>query len=388
MIETISNRQDRFGYYTVGDFKSYSKLECVYEHLRTNKPLAWNFNENVFGSLDWTKEPEQSLEELYRQHAQLLRERYDYLVLWFSGGADSTNILNTFITNNIRLDEVVSYVNYEASGDKYNFLNGEIYNVAVPKIEEVKKLHQPWLHHRLIDVSQLMVDAFHEKEIKFDWIYNMNNYFNPNAVGRRNVKQKIPEWMALINSGKRVGFIHGIDKPRVTGINGKFYYRFLDMIDTSVTPEMQRANHEWEHDELFYWSPDAPLIPLKQAHIIKKYIRHATTSTPGFTTDPNCLSPVLTTISGTLYKLTLPTLHKLIYPGWYPVPYQFKPKSTFFTERDTWFFKLPDTDTAKYSWKVGLTGLWNMVPDYWKEAPDKIEKGLKKFTSPPYFIGT
>jgi len=49
----------------------------------------------------------ESLDFLYALRARQLREKYDYLVLYFSGGADSTNILKTFIDNNIFLDEIV-----------------------------------------------------------------------------------------------------------------------------------------------------------------------------------------------------------------------------------------------------------------------------------------
>jgi hypothetical protein len=379
------NKQDRFGFYQAGNYRSYSKLEAVYEGERSGNTATWHFNNDIFGAIDWTQEPSTDIAELYRQHAQLLRERYDYLVLWYSGGADSENILKTFVNNNIRLDEVVSYVNYDATGDKYNFLNGEIYNVAIPRIQQVKDSHQPWLHHRLIDLAQLTMNAFGQSDTKFDWIFKMNNYFNPNAFSRQNIKQQIPDWMSRIERGERVGFIHGIDKPRVTGLGDDFYFRFVDMVDTAVTPEMQRSNHEWEHDELFYWSPDAPLIPVKQAHIIKRFLKQATPDTPGITTQH--VGIIFVTINGKIYQLQLAALHQLIYPGWTPVLFQVKPPSTFFTPRDTWFFKLPDTDTAKYSWQVGLEQLWRFMPNNWKTDPQNMLKGFKRLTSPPYYLG-
>jgi asparagine synthetase B (glutamine-hydrolysing) len=108
MIEVPAERQDKFGFYQVGDFRTYSKFEAIEQHTKTNKKLQWNFNDTIYRSYKWDQEPKESLSELYRQRAQQIREQYDYVVLWFSGGADSTNILNAFIDNNIKLDEVAS----------------------------------------------------------------------------------------------------------------------------------------------------------------------------------------------------------------------------------------------------------------------------------------
>jgi hypothetical protein len=384
------NKQDRFGFYQAGDYRSYSKVETIYEGARSGKDVTWNFNNNVFGAIDWTQDPATDLAELYRQHAQLLRERYDYLVLWYSGGADSDNILNTFVSNNIRLDEVVSYVNYDATGNKCDFLNGEIFNVAAPKIQKVKDTCQPWITHRLVDLAQFTVDIFSETNTKFDWFYHMNYHFNPNNFSKRNLKQKIPEWMSRIDRGERVGFIHGIDKPSMTGINGNFYFKFSDLVDTAVSAETQNANREWEHDELFYWSPDAPFIPVKQAHVIKRFLQHADSTTPGVRASTNFkFEQIITTIQGKLFYLESAALHRLIYPGWQPVPYQIKTPSRFFTPRDEWFFSLPDNDPAKYSWRVGLEQLWRSVPEKYRlyQQDSTSMCGIKQFTSPLYYLG-
>ena len=191
MIEVPAERQDKFGFYQVGDFRTYSKFEAIEQHTKTNKKLQWNFNDTIYRSYKWDQEPEESLSELYRQRAQQIREQYDYVVLWFSGGADSTNILNAFIDNNIKLDEVASYVNYEATGDRFNHLNAEIYHVAAPVVN-VAKEKQPWLQHTVIDLAALTIEYFADTSAKFDWIYQVNGYVNPNAAARRDIKLKIP----------------------------------------------------------------------------------------------------------------------------------------------------------------------------------------------------
>jgi hypothetical protein len=375
---------EQFGFYRVGDKKFFSKLEAAHEHERASLPLKWDFNDAVFSTLDWTVEPPESLEELYRQRAQQIRDKYDYLVLWFSGGADSSNILNTFINNDIKLDEVASQVNYEATHDTTNFLNGEIYHVAKPKVETAR-LKQPWLKHTIIDLAKQTVDHFTNKETKFDWIYHMNGYLNPNNASKQDIKLREAHWREMINVGKRVCFIHGIDKPRVQEVKGRYYFTFVDMVDTAVSGNTQMLNRPWEFDEMFYWSPDAPLIPVKQSHIIKRYMALATPTSPYITTDSK--NVVARKIGNTNYYLTVDGISHLIYPGWYPVPFQAKAPSLFFTPRDEWFFKLPDSDPAKYAWRTGLEHIWRITPDKWKVNPADIYSGFKKFYSKPYDLG-
>ena len=61
----------------------------------------------LFRSFNWRSRLNVPLTDLYRLRAQQLRDKYDYLILWFSGGADSTTILQSFIHNGIHLDEVI-----------------------------------------------------------------------------------------------------------------------------------------------------------------------------------------------------------------------------------------------------------------------------------------
>lgn len=375
---------DQFGYYQVGNLKFYSKLEATLFGEKTKQKLSWIFNEQEFSRQNWDTEPEESLAELYRQRAQQLRDKYDYLILWFSGGADSTNILDTFLLNDIKLDEVASYVNYEATKDHFNFLNGEIYNVAIPRISKAKE-KQPDLKHTLIDLCQLTIDQFSITGTKFDWIYYMNSYVNPNNTSKQDIKLKIPEWQRMISAGKKVGFIHGIDKPRVTNLNGNFYFKFYDLIDTAVSPNIQMLNRDWEFDELFYWSPDCPKIPIKQGHVIKKFLKNANEKTHGIT-DSN-VGLVSTVINKKLHYVTLDKIHSLIYPNWYPVLYQAKTQSLIFTPRDEWFYRLPDSDPAKYAWKTGLEHLWASVPDSMKKDPSNLARGFKQLNSKIYNLG-
>jgi hypothetical protein len=386
MIDTTFSRQDKFGFYQSGGFKTYSRFEAVEESVRSGLRLHWNFNDEIYSCLDWTQEPKESLGELYRQRAQQLRDEYDYLVLWFSGGADSTNILNSFVDNDIKLDEVASYVNYEATKDSYSWLNAEIYHVAAPVVD-LARIKQPGLQHTVVDISQSTLDYFLDRSAKFDWIYDVNTHNNPNSCGRDNIKLTVPHWRKLFDSGKKVGFIYGFDKPRLEVIDGKYYFKFRDNIDGAVNAECQRSNRSWEFNELFYWTPDMPNIPVKQSHIIKNYLKSAPEASSFCFKDTGEQSDVKL-MTGKWKYLKSCVLHTLIYPGWVPVLYQLKAPSLTFSPRDTWFFNLPDSDPAKYAWQAGLKHRWKLIKDFVKENPDNGRRDIGAIRSSKfYYLG-
>lgn len=163
MINDFTKFPDPLGYYQVGNMKFYSKLEAIEMQEKTGIHLHWNFNEDVFSSYDWKTEPSAPILELYRQRAQQLRDKYDYIILNFSGGADSTTILESFVNNDIKIDELVSQINYDANGDKNAWLNSEIFVTTIPYVERLKERH-PWIKHRLVDLTQLELDHFNQNK--------------------------------------------------------------------------------------------------------------------------------------------------------------------------------------------------------------------------------
>lgn len=376
---------DRFGFYQTETQKFYSKFEGLYNCKDTDK-ITWNFNRSTYDFCKWDEEPASSLDDLYRKRAEQLREKYDHIVLLYSGGADSDNILNTFINNNIKLEEVASLVNYEGTGDKLNWLNAEIFHVAGPKIEAARA-KQPELVHTIVDTVPIIQEMFRNAEAKFDWIYDVNKFTSPYNASRRYMKMSQPHWADLINAGKRVCFLHGLDKPQVIGIKDSYYFRFNDIIDIAVPPSIQRLNRPWEFDELFYWTPDMPELVIKMAHVIKKFLKHAPVDSPYLSTEKSVPTSSTKIVNGKTMYLHIDMVHKLLYTGWYAVPYQFKPRSIVLTPRDEWIYSLPENDPTKYTWRVGLEELWRATPDIYKNDPTRLDLGFKTMFSGPYHLG-
>ena len=51
-----------------------------------------------------------SFDELLKERCIQLRDKYNYLILYFSGGSDSETTLQSFIRSGIHLDEIVTNV--------------------------------------------------------------------------------------------------------------------------------------------------------------------------------------------------------------------------------------------------------------------------------------
>jgi hypothetical protein len=382
---------DQFGYYRVGDLRTYSKLEAIELHQKTGHHPEWYFNEAVFRSYDWKSEPQLPLTELYRQRAQQIRDQYDYVVLFYSGGSDSTNILNTFVDNNIKLDECASFWAQGADGDLTSHFSTEVASVAIPRMKTL-----PDITHRLLDLSEITEQVMTDPNVKFDWIYFMNNYFSPNNYVRSHLRRIIPAYRKMIDAGKSVCFVWGAEKPRVYSVDGKYCVRFQDLVDNTVSPWQQQNPQAGEFDELFYWSPKFASGIIKQAHVIMRFLKTATINPIDFRPHQNFNNSGTmyhygsTTRNGQKYWLTADGINQLLYPTWNINTISVgKPRSPIWSNRDDWFFKTIGWSDAGRNFLNGIVKLdqvlTNNVNGYWKNKED-IVSGVKGCITKPYFL--
>lgn len=384
----LTSNKDRFGFYTVGQFKTYSKLEAIEHSKHIQQPVEWNFNKEIFSKFDWTVEPPGSLEFWYGQRAREIREKYDYIVIWYSGGADSHNVLMSFVDNNIYVDEIAQFHNLDGEhGNKDSFLNREVFATSAPITQHLIQTNPTYktTKHRLVDLSLLQKDLLIDKENKWDYFYKVGAYLSPNALGRSYLREKIADYQQLIDQGKKVCFVYGAEKPHVDYDNNQWYIAFRDSIDYAVSPRLQMLNRSWEHDELFYWSDSMPQIVAKQAHIVKRFLAQLT---PASVDNVNVSShdPITDeygrkkinawysdfVLNQVRYQLLPDGLHRLIYPHWNPESIvTLKPQSLAYSSRDTWMFDPSAPDIGQQYYNFGLLQLRQKAistsPDYWWE---------------------
>lgn len=266
----------RLGEYCVGNLRFINKYDALVFASKTNQRVTWDFNDAVFSSFDWTIPVTESIEELYRQRAQQLRDSYDYVSLFFSGGVDSTNILHAFIDNNIPLDEIVMFrpkfhthdSNVNISG--YN-LYSELEFAAIPYLNK-------YLAGKSVKVRTIYLEDAIEALLnnsKYVSQYYKLNILTPTSLARIAMAVTDLEWAKLYDAGKRVAHIQGVDKPVLRKTGNQYSFIFLDIVNVFV---FESAENDWlseklkkyQHHEFFYWTPDLPKLVIKQAQIAKQ----------------------------------------------------------------------------------------------------------------------
>jgi hypothetical protein len=98
--------QEVEGFWQVGATKFKNKFQALVFATDTNQEVSYIYFDQIWNNFDRSLLGKVSLKKLYQQRAQQIRDSYDYLILYFSGGADSYNVLRSFIDNGIKLDEV------------------------------------------------------------------------------------------------------------------------------------------------------------------------------------------------------------------------------------------------------------------------------------------
>lgn len=369
----VTFNPDKFGYYTVGDFKTYSKFEAIELQKKTGLFPDWHFNRTAFSSVDWTKEPDIDLWELYKARARQIRENYDYVVLWYSGGGDSNNVVSSFLAADCKIDEIATFWYYQATGDINDHMNAEPYTVVLEKMKNFKKTNN--VNFRLIDVSENVI----EETLKQDLVYMVNNRFSLHTVGRLNLRQKVKEYDDLISQGKKIAFVWGLDKPQVF-YDGRHYVQFFDFFDNFVSPYHQRTYDQGMYDEMFYWTPDLPELMVKQAHIIKRFLE--TVNDPAHyrvKSGPFGYNPKIKRY------LKSDTFKTLLYPTWDTSTFQNgKSPGKIYSIKDEWFWN-SDLDAARKV-RSQIEYYIDQIGPEWLNDPTDIQKGVKCHASPKYYL--
>lgn len=124
-------------------FFYYDKEGNVYdtqlEAIQSGKECTFYFYEDVYDKVNWSQEPIESLDTLYKHRAQHIRDTNEHVMLCYSGGADSTKVLETFYYNNIHIDEILvvgafSQDSYYGSDENHN---GDIYHNVYPTLKKL-----------------------------------------------------------------------------------------------------------------------------------------------------------------------------------------------------------------------------------------------------------
>jgi hypothetical protein len=258
------------GHYVVGNKIFNFKFNALVESNRTNLPVTWHFCNDVFDKLNWRERSQVSLSELYRIRAQQLRDKYDYLVLGFSGGADSTQMLKSFLNNNILVDEIVvdwsikhvdRVLSVSTDTDPGNY-HSEWALTIQPMLQWVSN------NYPLIKITVTDSTEFLTVEDSEDTPMVMNGLSAYQSVKRyRRIRDRIYE---LSDRHDRVGLVMGIDKPQLFMEKNILCAQFCDFL-AWIKPT-HNNNRKFNLD-YFYWTPEMPEIIKEQSHVVLQYLR-------------------------------------------------------------------------------------------------------------------
>lgn len=278
---TTLAKNPTLGFYEIGNKVYWDKASALLEGTKAGlkfKDLHWNFNDDAFSKYDWSNEPPGDIRDYYYARAREIREKYDYIILNCSGGADSTTMLYSFIDQGLHVDEVfvrhatAATSKYEVNKNEFDPRNefSEFEFAALPLLK--------WLQNKSpntkITVHDFSLDVI-DDNLTWDenFIYWCGDYVTPGCIVRyTHAKQK--ESLNLFDKGKRVGILFGTDKPKLFIENNKLNMVFTDRVVHTATPAAVNNGYDNTEVELFYWHPNSLAMMAKQCHMVKRWLEH------------------------------------------------------------------------------------------------------------------
>jgi len=253
-----------FFYYDVERNVYHTQLDAV----ASKKPCWLYYYDKEMASVPWMIEPSQTLDQLYKARAQYIRDNNKYVILCYSGGHDSTNILETFYYNNIHIDEILvvgalSQDSYVGSDENHN---GELYKNVFPTLN---KLNIPNTKITIVDYTKWFNDPKNFTTIMMygdEWTKHIGGFKSVHTLFWRDLKKFIGH-----ENSKQTAYIMGTDKVYLNYEPDKpSFVRFSDLSFFDYGSNYEDENFKRIN---FYTDvhPTATDITRKQAHLVNRF---------------------------------------------------------------------------------------------------------------------
>ena len=363
------------GYWCVAGEYYDNKVKAIIAAQHRNlilEDISYHYNDAWWNKIAWDVEPAESIQELYVRRAHQLREKYKTIIIRLSGGADSTNILRTFVDNNIKVDVVTMNEWHEPGTDPW-----------LPSINIEKKL-----------LAKPLVDQLIKKGAQFEVI---TNDFSPTI----SVLGNDPAWIFDIDAPKfsliditacralttsefdrwndpSTAVIVGVDKPKVFCKDEKiWYFSIPDLLHTMHNPANLMT------PEPFYWTADIPEIVVKQCHLVKNFWKNHIDKLDGISVIKK--TQTIPLIYPEYFKHVDPLSDKL--PYWDHEDINHRYRNSIRGPRgwgwDWQFHKSPYYQV----WKDGIDLADRLIERKFKDQDSIWKNGLKEIWSKPRWLG-
>jgi len=383
---------EALGYYVVDKIKFESKIHALIHATNTGKKIKWVFNNDTFENFNWSQEPVETLDQLYDARVRDLRERYDHLVLCYSGGSDSNNILESFIRQGLLIDEIVTNFIVEATKpittNKIDSMKAENHNaewdlLARHRMQYIKD-KMPKAKISNFDMSKPILDHFKDHD-DGSWVLKCKEWANPMSTSRYNIIHDMT-MRKQFDKSKTVGVILGVDKPQLVIRDDKLYLHFVDTT-ANITPMTEHIRaYDNSTVEFFYWSPDSARMLCKQAHVMLKWLK----TNPQHQRVWDWTSGLPTS---DLYKsarnIKEHLLKGIVYSTWNYNWFQAEKGTIGWTNaNDNWFFDYFKGTIEYTAWENGIKYLLDNISHDHMMPLDGVElERFKPIYSNSYYIG-
>lgn len=383
MINKNIDKNKSLGYYSVDNQVYFSKIDACRAGTVKNIHPAWHFNDESFGSIDWQNNPPGSLYDWYKARAQQIREKYDYVAIYFSGGSDSQTAVNAFLDNGLFIDEIITTVNLEVSEN--NVYKQDIYDpknidlefvyTAKPAFEKIKQ-RSPLTKITVKDVTKNSLD-FYQQNSSDSFTEEVTEWLHPQAAVRWN-PTLWKDHKLLLDRGKKVALVFCLDKPRIFYNEGKYYGYFIDTICNAYKGSL---NIDYDNvDRLFfYWTPDMPELTIKQSHAIVDWFKQNPNKTYVIDGHKNIVK----------YAMDMDAVYKnLIYPEYmYVNPFQVRKARDTIINAHYYNFDQEFKKTKEYDkWRENVLSLHLKIDKKYLTYENGEWRGFVGFPSPFYLI--
>ena len=258
-------------YYSSDGKKFASKIEALHHKKATGCDIKFYYYDDIYDSLDWSYNPPHSLQELYRIQAERIRSKYDYVLILYSGGYDSTQILDTFFYNNIKIDKIVTVGSFnqdrDTSSDKNRNLEARLN--GFPYIDQLglSNISEIFDYSKLFgNLSKLSIS-----EHGSDWIHYIGSVPSFIHWAWKDIEQHIVPhaWR-----DKKTAIVFGVERSVLrSDSSGNLGFEFTDVVyDKGMV-----SKTVYSDKIMFFWDHNFPDIMLKQLHFQREYLHRLET---------------------------------------------------------------------------------------------------------------
>ncbi len=324
----------------------YDDCDNIYTNhidaIKSKKTCKLYYQDAVYDKVNWKADTNLSLNQLYKLRAQEIRDTYEYVILFLSGGVDSRNVFESFYYNNIHIDEIVCVGAF--SQDKYRGSvennNDEIFMNTNTLLDSV---FLPNTKITYIDYTKLFTQPYEFELIKKyedQWAYHLSYFKSFHLFFWYEIQKHLN-----IDNSMKTCYIMGVAKTilNVDSIGPHIHFSERDVTDFSSCYSMNNLTRE-----NFYFGATniATEIVKKQAHLML-YLYNNTENKKEFFTE------YFNMYNKYVYDLKNPLIMKTR-----------KTTCAFFSHRDTYMKNHANSEIYKI-WYEGLQKLSNDIGLYY-----------------------